>query len=49
MYVINGWTALKYNMQNYTAFYVKNIDFGLWSVSGARTIIPDPNRAGYYL
>jgi hypothetical protein len=36
-------------MQNYTAFYVNNVDFGLRSVSGAKMIIPDPDRAFYFI
>ncbi len=51
MNVSNGWTILMctVNTQDYIAFYVKNVDFGLKSVSGAKTIIPDPDRAVYYL
>jgi hypothetical protein len=51
MNAINGWTILMctVNTQNYTAFYVKNVDFGLKSVSGVKTIIPDPDHAGHYL
>jgi hypothetical protein len=50
MNVINSWTTLKctVNIQNYTAFNVKNVDIGLRSVSGARTIIPDPDSDAYY-